>query len=98
MGVKVNFLAVQAPEDGSWITPGKRVTQALCWHWWDQGGCGSTGGQVSIQEPGTREGRSSQGAGSQIRVFVLELPIQGEAPLFSIVGQEGGQRIDLAER
>lgn len=53
---------------------------------------------MSIQEPGTREGRSSQGAGSQIRVFVLELPIQGEAPLFSIVGQEGGQRIDLAER
>ena len=49
-------------------------------------------------EPGTREGGSSQGAGGQVRVLVFELPVQGEAPLLSIVGQEGGQRVDLAER
>ena len=54
--------------------------------------------RVNIQEPGTREGVSSQGAGGQVRVFMLELPIQGKAPLLSIVGQEGGQRVDLAER
>ena len=49
-------------------------------------------------EPGTRECGSSQGAGGQVCVLVFELPVQGEAPLLSIVGQEGGQRVDLAER
>lgn len=53
---------------------------------------------MNIREPGTREGRSSQGAGGQVCVFMLELPIQGKAPLLSIVGQEGGERVDLAER
>lgn len=51
-----------------------------------------------IRKPGTREGGSSQGAGGQVRVFVLELPVQGKAPLLSVVGQEGGQCVDLAER
>ena len=50
------------------------------------------------REPGTREGGSSQGAGGQVCVLVFELPVQGEAPLLSIVGQEGGQRVDFAER
>lgn len=43
------------------------------------------------------KGGSSQGAGGQVRVFMLELPIQGEASLLSVVGQEGGQCVDLAE-
>lgn len=42
-------------------------------------------------------GSHSQRAGSQIRVLMLELPVEGESPLLSVVGQEGSQRIDLAE-
>lgn len=69
--------------------------------------CAGTGGtKVGVDplgtgrafQPGTRASGSSQGAGGQIRVFMLELPIQGKAPLLPIVGQEGGQRVDLAER
>lgn len=60
-------------------------------------GAGSTGGFLSIQKPGTRESGSSQSARGQIRVFMLELPVQGKSPLLSIVGQERGQCVDLAE-
>lgn len=48
-------------------------------------------------ESGGGASRSSQGAGGQVRVFMLELPVQGEAPLLSVVGQEGRQGVDLAE-
>lgn len=56
------------------------------------------GAQGEHRRAWNRGGGSSQGAGGQVRVFVLELPVQGEAPLLSVVGQEGGQRVDLAER
>lgn len=49
-------------------------------------------------EHGTWRDQFSQSAGSQICVFVLEFPIQGQASLFSVVGQKGSQCVDLAER
>lgn len=44
------------------------------------------------------ENKPSQCAGSQVGVFMLELPIQGQASLLPVVGEEGGQGVDFAER
>lgn len=36
------------------------------------------------------------GAGGQVGVFMLQLSIQGQASLFPVYTQHGGQRVDLA--
>lgn len=69
---------------------GGESSHTMYWHWWEQV-C------VDPLGAGSGEGGSSQGAGGQVRVFVLELPVQGEAPLLSVVGEEGGQCVDFAE-
>lgn len=40
----------------------------------------------------------SHGAGGQVRVLVLDLPVQGDAPSLTVVGQQGHQRQRLGQR
>lgn len=75
--------------------PGTMLGERMTTAWTGTGGkegCGPPG-----RGAGKRAGGSSQGAGGQVRVFMLELPVQSEAPLLSVVGQEWGQCVDLAK-
>lgn len=44
----------------------------------------------------TMECPGVQGAGCQVGVFVLELPIQRQAPLLPVAAQQRGQSVDMA--
>lgn len=50
------------------------------------------------QEPQGWSQGGSQRAGSQIGVLVLELAVQCQPPFLPVVGEEGGQGVDFAER
>lgn len=47
-----------------------------------------------VQGPGP--GPGVHGAGSQVGVFVLELPVQRQAPLLSVAVQQRRQGVDVA--
>lgn len=49
-------------------------------------------------EPSPPQSPPSHGAGSQVGVLVLELPIQGKATLLPVVTEQRGYGVHLAER
>lgn len=74
---------------GTSLSPEPRAITSMLhrgWDWgWDEDGVQTSASPA----PGLR---GSHGAGGKVRVLVLDLPIQGDAPSLAVISQQGHQR------